>query len=82
VPSHVLQEENSTIPDRPPPSNISNPDPKDRSHQEDIQNSKLACLCHEGRAPLFNYLVNFTYQANDNDLPLEQEPNIMTWQNS
>jgi len=57
MPSCVLQKENSTIPDRLPSSDISNPDPKDRSHQEDIQNGKLVYLCYEGKASLFNYFV-------------------------
>lgn len=76
MPSHVLQEENSTIPDRLFPNNISNPDPGDKTHQKDIQNGELACLYCEGRALLFNYLVNFIYQTDDNNSPLEQELNI------
>ena len=75
-PSHVLQEESSTIPDRPPSNDISNSDPKDRSHQEDIQNSKLAHLCSKERVSLFNYLINFVYQATDNNSSLEQEPDL------
>jgi len=57
MPSCVLQKENSTIPDRLSSSDISNPDPKDRSHQEDIQNGELVYLCYEGKASLFNYFV-------------------------
>jgi len=80
MPSYVLQKENSTIPDRPPSSDISNPDPKDGSHQEDIQNSELAPyavkekpLCSITLSTLHIKQTTTTYSQNRSPTSLKSE---------
>jgi len=47
-----------------PPSNNSIPIPGNINQQSDVD---LACLCHEGKVKLFNYLIKFAYSLDKQD---------------
>jgi len=75
-PSHEQQVEHPANVPIPPSGNDSAPLSGNANKNSHCNGDDLARLCREGGVKLFDYLIQFAHSTDNNELPVEYEPDL------